>query len=267
MSQLADRLKPGTFMRTGHRGAAGLAPENTMVSFQKAVDIGVDCIELDVQSTADGRIVVLHDETVDRTTNGTGRIVDLSWDRVRGLDAGFHFGAADSPFRGKGVGVPLLEEVLDAYPDMVFTVEIKPSTHPAFIETLCSIIRSKSPDRLIVAAEDLNLIKSARQKLPRIPTNFSRPEVRAFYFLAHLHLGAFFISTGSVFQVPCVNRVARGFNLRVVTPRFISAAHDRGFPVQVWTINDPDKMRALIKLGVDGITTDRPDILNDVLNT
>lgn len=272
MSTLSEKLKPGNFLRTGHRGAAGLAPENTMASFQKAAETGVDLIELDVQSTSDGQIVVLHDSSVDRTTDGAGEISHMTYETARRLDAGFRFAArggdgAAYPFRGKDVQIPLLEEVLASFPDMGFTVEIKSSPHPKFFENLAAIVRSHAPNRVIIASEAHEPLETIRKFLPGVPTNLSRPEVRRFYFMAKFGIAALFRSAGSVFQVPIYAGGESREGLRVVTKGFLRAAHRGGRTVQVWTINDPGEMNEIIDLGVDGITTDRPDRLNEVLKT
>lgn len=271
MPYQAETLKPGVFLRTGHRGAAGLAPENTMPSFQKAVDLGVDLIELDVQATADGQIVVLHDPTVDRTTDGTGGVCRLSFEEVKRLDAGFRFGGPAFPFREKGVRIPLLEEVLDAFPETGFTIEIKSAPHPDFMDRLAAIvktqIRGEGGSRIILAAEAEEPLNVLRKTLPAVPTNFCRNEVRRFYFMSKMGVPSLFRSPGRVFQVPVSNPINDWLELRVVTRRFVRHAHRLGRPVQVWTINDPQDMRNLIAMGVDGITTDRPDVLNDVLRT
>lgn len=266
MRNMAETLKPGVFLRTGHRGAAALAPENTIPSFQKAVEIGVDLIELDVQATSDGQIVVLHDPTVDRTTDGCGEIASLSFEQMKRLDAGYRFGEPAFGFRGKGVRIPLLEEVLEAFPKTGFTIEIKPSPHPLFLDRLASIVKAKAKDRAIFASDEAGPLDVLRKVLPEVPTNLYRSEVRQFYLMSKLGLACFFRAHGArVFQVPVSNPVNDWLELRVVTRRFVRHAHRLNLPVQVWTINDPREMRDLIAIGVDGITTDRPDTLNDVL--
>lgn len=267
MTSIVENLKPGHFLRTGHRGAAGLAPENTLASFQRASDLGVDLVELDVQSTVDGRIIVLHDPTVDRTTDGTGHISAMGWDAARRLDAGFRFGGPSFPFRGQGIRIPLLEEVLDAFPQIGFTIEIKDSPYPKFLEHLAAIIRSHAFGRAIVASEDHAPLERIRRILSDVPTNLSRREVRRFYFMAKAGISFLFHSPGAVFQVPVYAGGDTRNGLRVITKGFIRAAHEGRRTVQVWTVNDPGEMRELISLGVDGITTDRPDLLNSVIKT
>lgn len=265
MDDIRDRLKPGNFLRTGHRGARGICPENTMMAFHRASEIGVDIIELDVQSTSDGRIVVLHDETVDRTTDGHGEIAKMTYAAAQRLDAGFGFAPPGFPHRGKGIRIPLLEDVLTSFPQMAFTIEMKSSPFPHFLENLSDVIRRAAPRRVIAASESMEQLRRIRAILPDVPTNLSRAEVRRFYFMAKVGLGIFSFLRGSVFQVPTYAGGDARTGFRVVTHRFVRAAHRLGIPVQVWTVNDPAEMRELIDMGVDGITTDRPDILNAVI--
>ncbi len=264
MPKLIDRLKPGVFLRTGHRGAGGMAPENTIEAIWRGVAAGIDLAEIDVQATADGRIVLLHDESVDRTTNGRGLIERMRYEDAAKLDAGFRFGPPDFPFRGRGVRIPLLEEVFQVFPSLGFTIEIKPSSHPEFIRNLASIVRAHNPGRVIVASDAADPLNAFRSILPDVPINCPRIEVQRFYFLAKIGLGSLVRLRGNVFQVPVFSGGDGRSGVRVVTRRFLEAAHRAGRPVQVWTVNDPAEMRRLMDIGVDGLTTDRPDVLHDI---
>lgn len=269
--RLAERLKPGIFMRTGHRGAAHLAPENTLESIQKAIDIGVDLVEIDVQSTADGRIVLMHDDTVNRTTDGKGAVSRLTFAQLAKFDAGFrfvkphHLRKAHHPWRGKGVRVPLLEDVLTSFPDAGFTIEIKTSPHRDFVRNFIAILDAYGRDRVIVASDALPPLRAVRTRLPHVLTNCARPEIQRFYFLCKLGLSRIARIRGNVLQVPIFAGGDRRAGPRVVTRDFVRSAHLSGKPVQVWTVNKAAEMKSLIELGVDGITTDRPDVLNQVI--
>lgn len=237
----------------GHRGAAGLAPENTLPSFREAVDRwGVDMIELDVRASADGRCVVIHDDTVDRTTDGTGAVAAMTLAELRGLDAGHRFTDPEGrhPFRGRGIGIPTLEEVLAALPDTRFTIEVKIGTaQPGMFEA----IRKLDASRRVVAA---GMHRADRSHFGDFdgPTSGDNVTVRIFWLLHRLHLARLWPARADVFQVPEHFR-----RLRVVTPRFVRDARRRGVPVHVWTVNDPDDMARLLRWGVDGLITDRPD--------
>lgn len=245
----------------GHRGAAGLAPENTMPSFREAADRwAVDMIELDVRATADARCVVIHDATVDRTTDGTGAVAEMTLAELRRLDAGYRFtdGRGGHPFRGQGVRVPTLDEVLTAFPALRFTVEIKAGTAQA---PLLEVIRKhRAVDRVLVAGmehADRTLFKGYRGAVSA-PTR----TVRTFYLLHRLHLSWLWPRTADVFQLPELypwdGREGQGAR-RIVTPRLVRDADRRGVPVHIWTVNDPAAMARLLRWGVDGLITDRPD--------
>lgn len=246
----------------GHRGAAGLAPENTLPSFREAVERwAVDMIELDVRLTADGECVVIHDDTVDRTTSGSGPVAEMTRAEIQGLDAGCRFrnDAGEHPFRGQGITVPTLEEVLEAFPDTRFTVEIKTGTVQ---QALAAILRRHdATDRVVVAGMD----HRDQALFRRYDGARSAPgrTVRAFYYLHRLHLAWLWPRAADLFQLP--ERIPHDATeddpdaRRLVTPRFVRDAARKGVPVHVWTVNDPAAMHRLLDWGVDGLITDRPD--------
>jgi len=246
-------------MLVAHRGGSKLAPENTVMAFERAVrDWGADMLEMDVHLSADGEVVVIHDETLDRTTDGVGRVDQTTMSEIRSLDAGSRFVDADgaSPFRGRGVTVPTLDEVLDAFPGVRLNVEVKAE---AAAGPLVSVIaRHSAEDRVLVAAEWERNRRGARG-YPG-PWGASRHHVFGFWLAQWLPGGGPYTPGADVFQLP---EWWRG--RRLVTPRFVREAHRRNIPVQVWTVDDPDDMRRLLSWGVDGIQTDRPDLLADVL--
>jgi glycerophosphoryl diester phosphodiesterase len=245
----------------GHRGAAGLAPENTMPSFREAVDRwGVDMIELDVRATADARCVVIHDATVDRTTDGTGAVARMTLEELRSLDAGYRFtdDAGGHPFRGRGVRVPTLDEVLTAFPGLRFTVEIKEGTVQAPL--LEAIRKHHAVDRVLVAGmrhRDRALFRGYRGAVSA-PTRTAR----RFWLLHRFHLAWLWPRSADVFQLPELypwDGVEGQGARRILTPRFVRDAARRGVPVHVWTVNDAGAMARLLGWGVDGLITDRPD--------
>lgn len=242
-----------------HRGGAGLAPENTLVAFRQAVEVwGADMVELDVRTTRDGVVVVLHDETVDRTTDGRGRIQDMDWAEVRELDAGHHFldPRGQPSFRGKGVRIPSFEELLATVPDLRLNVEAKDGRSAPLLVDL--ILRHGAQERVLVAAEwEKN--RRAVRGYPG-PWGASRRHIVTFLLMMNTPLGPFYTPSCDVLQVPEIHR-----GIRILTPRFIREAHRRNIPVHVWTVDDPADMRRLLSWGVDGIQTDRPDLLASVL--
>jgi glycerophosphoryl diester phosphodiesterase len=247
-----DVLRGGPLL-IGHRGAAGLVPENTLPSFRDAVERwDVDMIELDVRATADGHCVVIHDDTVDRTTDGTGPVAGKTLAELRTLDAGFAFtdDAGRHPFRGQGITIPTFDEVLDAFPDTRFTAEVKIGTAQ---EPLFETIRRHDAARRVVAA---GMDRNDRDRFGDYDgaISGSTRDVRAFLMLHRVHLSWLWPRSADVFQVPETTR-----GMRLVTPRFVRDAARRRVPVHVWTVNDPDDMARLLEWGVDGLITDRPD--------
>lgn len=246
-----------------HRGASGHAPENTLVAFHRAVEMAADVLEVDLQLTADGRLVAIHDDTVDRTTNGSGAVLDLSLAELKALDAGYRFEAAagEFPFRGAGLTVPTLEEVLEAFPTTALNLEMKSPAGPPIADALAAILRLyQAEDRVLVASFDAEILGRFRELMPGVPTSLAENEVRTFYFLQRAFLDRWYRSPGVAMQVP-----ERAGGIHVVTGSFIAAARRLGLRVHVWTVNDPGDMRRLVDLGVDGIITAYPDRLAAVL--
>lgn len=255
-----DVLRGGPLL-IGHRGAAGLAPENTLASFREAVDRwAVDMIELDVRATADGECVVIHDATVDRTTDGTGAVAEMTLAELRELDAGYLFPDREGrhPFRGQGITIPTLDEVLGELPGTAFTVEIKIGTVQ---ESLGETIRKHdAAGRVVVAGmhhPDQALFRDY-EGATSAPTR----TLKRFLALHRLRLTWLWPKTADVFQVPELHPydgVEGEGARRIVTPRFIRDAARKGVPVHVWTVNDAGDMRRLLEWGADGLITDRPD--------
>jgi glycerophosphoryl diester phosphodiesterase len=247
-------------MLVAHRGGSKIAPENTLVAFRQAVDLwDADMLEVDVQLTRDRVPVVIHDPTVDRTTDGSGFVRDLGITDLRRLDAGARFldPGGGTPWSGRGVRVPTLDEVLEAHPDVWINVECKGPEVAA--PTLETVLRHRAQDRVLIAAEYERWRRGARG-YPG-PWGASRHHVLLFRVLCALPRAAGYTPGADVLQVP---EMWKG--TRIVTPRFIEQAHRKNIPVQVWTVDDPQDMVRLLELGVDGIQTDRPDILAHVLH-
>ena len=251
----------GAPLLIAHRGGAALAPENTMAAFRHAVhEWDADILEMDVRLTADRRVVVIHDETVDRTTDGTGAIRDMTWARARELDAGFHFRDASGkrPFRGRGVRLPLFQEVLETFPEGRIVVE--PKAAEAAAPLIRAIQAGDAEERVLVGAE-FEATRVGAQGYAG-PWGASRRQVIPFWILQHFGLaGRWYAPAADGFQLP-----EWSGRLHVVTPRLLRAARTANMPVYVWTVNDPAEMRRLLDWGVDGIMTDRPDLLAGVLS-
>lgn len=242
-----------------HRGGGGQFPENTLHAFRESAKLGVDVLELDIHETADRAIVVLHDRTVDRTTDGSGEIRSLTLGDARKLDAAYDFsidGGANYPLRGKGIGIPTLEEVFAALPDQRFNIEMKheSDTMPSAV---CSLLRARSlTSRAIVASANQKNLVRFRSECPEVATSGSFSEVTEFLIYESAGLTNSFSPPMNAIQTPVS---VRGFDL--VTARYIEAAHKLNLEVHAWTINDPEEMKRLIEMGVDGIMTDYPERL------
>ncbi len=241
-----------------HRGGSDLAPENTLVAFRNALQYDVDVLELDVHLTADDEVVVIHDATVDRTTNGSGRVRDLTLAQLKALDAGYRFTPDDGatfPYRGQGITIPTLLEVYQAFPDMLINIEIKDDdVHAA--ERLAEVIeQAGAVDRSIVGSFHRDPARAIRPLLPDVATYADPDETRVFYFLSLVGLRRLHRPLSDAYQIP-----RQWGRFRLDTARFIANAHKLNQQVHYWTIDDPEEMRRLLQLGADGIMTDRPDL-------
>lgn len=246
-----------------HQGGADLAPSNTMAAFRNAAQMGVDVLELDVHTTKDGVVVVIHDATVDRTTNGVGSVHDLTLSELQKLDAGYRFSPDNGqtfPFRGQGVAIPTLQEVLSAFPALRINIEIKQADPPMEQAVAELIQQAGAQNRVLVVASNQDVIERFRALMPDVATGASESEVRGFFYAQTLRVSAFYRPTADALQVP------ENFgSIQVLSPHFVQAAHAREVAVHAWTINDPEAMRRLLAMGVDGIITDRPDLALEVL--
>jgi glycerophosphoryl diester phosphodiesterase len=260
-----------------HQGGAWEAPSSTLYAISTALDAGATGIELDVHATSDGHLVVCHDSTVDRTTDGTGPIAGLTLATVRTLDNAFWWApGADVtpglepdqyPFRGRApqdrrFGIALLEEVLEAFPGVVLNLDIK-GTAPmvAPYEEALAILLSKHgrTDDVIVASFLDSATDAFAEFAPEVPTSAGTMATAAFF--QAVQAGERPPPSRHVaLQVP-----ARYGEVTVVDQRLVDAAHEAGMAVHVWTIEEEDEMERLCLLGVDGIITDRPSALAGVL--
>ena len=227
-----------------HRGGAGEWPENTMPAFEGAVRLGYRYVETDVHVTGDGVLVAFHDDVLDRVTDRTGRIEDLPWSEVR---------------RARVDGqepIPLLADILGAWPELHVNIDPK---HDRAVEPLADVIRrAGAVDRVLVGAFSDERIARVRAAVPGICTSLGP--------MGTLQLGL--AATGQAVEAldaPCAQVPPRYGDREIVTPDLVAEAHRRGVQVHVWTIDDTVEMRALLDLGVDGIMTDEPGRLRQVL--
>ncbi|MGW5769993.1 glycerophosphodiester phosphodiesterase [Streptomyces longwoodensis] len=229
-----------------HRGGAADGLENTAAQFRRALEAGYRYLETDVHATRDGKLVAFHDATLDRVTDGAGRIADLLWSDVRHARV-----AGQEP-------VPLFEELLKAFPEARWNVDLKdePALHPL----LNLIGRANAWDRVCVGSfSESRVVRAQRLAGPRLATSYGTRGVLGLR-LRSWGLPAALRRSAVAAQVP-----ESQSGVRVVDARFVRAAHARGLQVHVWTVNEPERMHRLLDLGVDGIMTDHIDTLRKVM--
>lgn len=248
----------------GHRGAAGARPENTLLSFETALTMGAQILESDIHLSRDGVPILLHDPSLDRTTNGSGPASQSSWAELRQLDAGGRFEneRGEVPFLGQGVSVPSLEETFERFPEARFNLEIKCPGEKGIQATLDLVDRFDRSDRTLLAAGDDGIMRDLRRAVASHPCTpalgASLAEIIAT--VASALEGSPMPEGVMALQVP-PTFAGRPF----VTRDFVDHAHAHQIEVHVWTVNDLDEMGALLDLGVDGIITDYPGRMHDWL--
>lgn len=247
-----------------HRGGALLRPENTLSAFEHGMSFGADALELDIQQTRDGELVVIHDPTLDRTTSGSGPVATYALDELRKIDAGYHFtpdAGATFPYRGHGITIPTLREVFERFPGTRINIDLKEST-PEREAALWALIQEfAAEDRICAGCFDPLALKRFRRLTGgRVATSASPREVRSFLITALSHTTNWLRPAYDALQVPDIYR-----SVRIVSRTTVDAAHRLGIEVHVWTVDERAHMEALLALGVDGLMTDRPDTLAQVL--
>ncbi len=249
-----------------HQGGDGVWPGDTMLAFENAVQIGSDVLEMDAHITKDGRIVLMHDEEVDRTTDGTGLIEEMTLEELKQLDAAYDWSNDDGatfPYRGQGIQVPTLDEVFAKFPQMRYVIEIKLTDNPIH-GPLCDLIRDfNMQGRVIVGSFHDEALQNFRTVCPEVATSAARDEVTRYVLLGKVFLWGFIAPDYQTIQPPWDPEESLG--ITIVTERFIRESHLKNIRVEPWTVNDPDLMKQYIAWGVDGIITDRPDLLIEIL--
>lgn len=248
-----------------HRGDSENTPENTMLALETAVSIGVDVLESDVRLTKDDEIVLFHDEDLERTTGVTGTIRSHTLDELLMIDFGCNFtpdNGATFPFRGNGLKIVTLREAFERFPEMIFNLDIKDTVPSAPMELARLISHMKRIDSVMVGSFHNNQLERFRELMPSVHTSAHPGEVKNF--VLNTKIGVPRIKAENIlyraFQVPM-----KSGPLKVVTKKFVRKAHELDLAVHVWTINDETTMIQLLDLGVDGIFTDQPALLREVL--
>ncbi|MEM9262306.1 MAG: glycerophosphodiester phosphodiesterase [Pseudomonadota bacterium] len=243
-----------------HGAGLGVRPANTLSALEAAASMGADVLEVDAQQTVDGVLVLLHDATLDRTTDQQGPIAEKTWQEVSKADAGANRLIDGKDFSGQGIGVPKLRDALDMFPEARWVIEIKPDTEQAAV-AMCSAIKdTRSESRVLVASFHKSAMEHFRAACPAVPTSMHSQEVSRFALAAKVGLSKFVSTPAMAMQVPIESA-----GIRIADPKILDAARRRNIRVQFWTINDQDEMKELLELGADGIMTDYVERLWDVL--
>jgi glycerophosphoryl diester phosphodiesterase len=248
-----------------HRGMPLQYPENTLISFKNAVEFGIDVIETDTHLTKDKQFIISHDAEISRVTNGSGLISDYTLEELFEFDAGHNFTIDDGkthPFRGKGVKFISVEKLLKEFPNQKFNIDLK-DNNSSQVEAWADLIKKKDAvERVLTASQFTKNLIEVRKHFPSMATSFSAGEVFKFYIgnkFGRLKPGRFH---GDALQIP-----VRLGPFHLIKPKFIKNAQEYGYKIHVWTINEKEEMRMLLNMGVDGIFTDDPIKLKEVLES
>jgi glycerophosphoryl diester phosphodiesterase len=235
----------------GHRGAAWYAPENTLESFRLALAQGADAIEFDIRRSADGEAMVFHDATLDRTTDQQGPVAARSVAELQRFDAGFHYmepGIPGTPFRGRGVRIPTLREVIAEFPGVPLLIEVKETEVAEAVAR--TLIEGGAADRAVVAGSAWQALIPFRAA--PFTLGASQRDIARLYF-----------GLGDPDPVcRCYAIPEAYYGLPIATRRFVRRAHGRNGSVHVWTVDDARSALALWHKGVNGIVTNKPDVIH-----
>ena len=266
LSACAEQAPPANLSPRviAHQGGVGQWPSNTLWAFRQAANLsGVDELEMDIRQTADGFIVLMHDESVDRTTDGSGRVQSMNLATLQSLDAGYRWSAdgIDFPFRGKGVRVPRLAEVFAQHPDALMSIEIKQQT-PSLVDSFCQLIRDFGKTRQVrVSSFHHASLVEFRQSCPGVSTTASAEEAKHYLLASKVGLGRWFKPDADHFQLPL-----QSDGVKILTAEFVAQVHRHGFTIDAWTINDGATVVSLMSMGIDGIITDYPERILNLIN-
>jgi glycerophosphoryl diester phosphodiesterase len=240
-----------------HRGGRGLWPENSLFAFERASALGVDMLEMDLQLSSDGQLVVMHDTSLERTTDGEGAVAAYSLEQLQALDAGYRWtadGGESYPYRGQGIRIPSFAEVLERLPNMPKVIEIK-VPDVGMEAQLCAVLSANGQrERVIVGSFYERSLQLFREQCPGVATSAGPTSVRMLVALNWLCLGRLLSPSYQALQIP-----ERHSGLRIASAALLQTAQARGLNVQLWTINEQAAMRRLLDLGAQGLITDYPD--------
>lgn len=252
-----------------HAGGKGLNPENTLEAFAASVALGSDMIEMDVRLTKDGRLVTCHGTNVNRTSNGSNSVSELTLAELKVLNFGCRFtnSAGFQPFLERPAHIAALEELFQSYSNLPMTIEIKDrgevGRRAAGILSALLVKYQMTPRVVVACFDDATLNAFRHVAGPSVATSSARGETRTFVLMERLRLDRLWLGGAVVAQVPADPRDASGWIL--ARSHLIRAAHARNMAVHFWTVNEPEEMHRLIGMGADGLITDYPDRLKALL--
>lgn len=258
----SERVAPGSPYVIAHRGGAGLRPENTILAFAHASALGVDVLEMDVRLSSDGVPVVIHDETVDRTTGAAGSVVSMTAMELAALDAGYRFTDSDgrTPYRGQGAFIPSLEQVLARFPDARLNIELKDESE-TLASAVCELLTvTQATQRVLIAALNRAVMLRFRSDCPDVATSAFELEAGWFLLYHFLYLPGLYNTSAQAMQLP---ETVLGIDLW--DERLVRSVAGHNMLLDIWTVNDPLEMARYVDLGATGIITDRPDIALSLL--
>ncbi len=244
-----------------HAGGDGLFPENTIYAYEHSIAMGGEVVDADVRLSADGVPIAFHDATLERTTNGSGDVADTTYAEIATLDAGWGFTNGSShPFRGQGITVPTIASLIEHFPDTLITLDLK-DLRTDVVEPLCTVIRSAHRgDDLYIGVDTSEQVLLFRELCPEVRTSGTDAERQAMRDARAANDGSFV--TAQLVSQPSF--IGSDGTTRI-TPDFLAFAHRYDIAVLTWVVDDPNDMRRLIEIGVDGIYTRRPDLLAEQL--
>jgi glycerophosphoryl diester phosphodiesterase len=251
-------------MLLAHQGGEKEWPSNTMYAFRKAHEVGSDVLDMDLQMTGDGVLVLIHDTTVDRTTDGHGAIREQNWPDLEILDAAYHFTLDGStyPLRGQGIRIARLDEVLTSFPDALIQIEVKEAPFE-IADTLAQTLKTHEAEkRVLLSCFREDMMAELRRACPTVASSATPKEIRNFVLVSWLHLEGLISPDYCALQIPLERH-----GLTLVSKRTVEAAHSRGVKVLPWTIDTPEGVDVCRQAGVDGFNTNWPSKMEAVRST
>ncbi len=256
----ANPFRTGRTLVIPHAGGDGLFPENTLFAYEQSQALGGDVIDADVKMAADGVLVAFHDSTLDRTTDGSGPVADLTSSELAQLDAGFDFDVDGAfPFRGTGIGVPTIEDILLAFPDTLTTLDLKVPGAP-LVQPMCDLLRRLGrTDDVYIGTESDDQPDLFRAACPEVHTSGTSEERQVRR--AAQEAGA---TSSPIAQLVSQPSYIGNDGQPRITEEFLAFAQASDTAVLTWVIDDPDTLATLIEMGIDGVYTRRPDVMVEV---